>query len=96
MSTSPSGERTIWGTVAIPASPEIGATQIESRDDGWLNEAELLSNADLSMQLDAIHIAEQEDRSKPEIGNSTGSTGGGKKKKKQKITLMSTGGRRGF
>ncbi|KAJ6782670.1 hypothetical protein PWT90_00223 [Aphanocladium album] len=92
MSTSPTGERTVWGTVAVPASPDMGATHVESRDDGWLNAAELLSNADLSTQLDAIHIAEQEAANKPE----SGPTGGGKRKKKQKITLMSTGGRRGF
>ncbi|KAJ3473351.1 hypothetical protein NLG97_g10353 [Lecanicillium saksenae] len=94
MSTSPTGERTVWGTVAVPASPDMGATHVEARDDGWLNEAELLSNAELAMQLDAIHIAAQEDASKPENGGPTG--GGGKKKRKQKITLMSTGGRRGF
>ncbi|TQV93905.1 hypothetical protein V2A60_003937 [Cordyceps javanica] len=93
MSTSPTAERTVWGTVAVPASPEMGAAHIESKDDGWLNETELLSNAELSMQLDAIHIAEQEEGANPENG---GSTGGGKRKKKQKITLMSTGGRRGF
>ncbi|OAA53009.1 Zinc finger domain-containing protein, C3HC4 RING-type [Cordyceps fumosorosea ARSEF 2679] len=93
MSTSPTGERTVWGTVAVPASPEMGSTHAESRNDGWLNEAELLSNAELSMDLEAIHIAEQEGGAKPENG---GSAGGGKKKKKQKITLMSTGGRRGF
>lgn len=103
MSTSPTGQRTVWGTAAIPASPDMSATHFESRDDGWLNEAELLSNADLAMQLDAIHIAEQE---KPENGSIAGAPtepptvaptgGGGKKKKKQKITLMSTGGRRGL
>lgn len=97
MSTSPTGERTVWGTVAVGKSPDLTATTLGGRDDGWLNEAELLSNADLSMQLDAIHIAEQED-AKPEANTSTAATGGGggKKKKKQKITLMSTGGRRGF
>lgn len=97
MSTSPTGERTVWGTVAIPASPDMGATNYEARDDGWLNEAELLSNADLSMQLDAIHISEQV-ANKPESAGASGGGGGGagKKKKKQKITLMSTGGRRGL
>ncbi|KAM3538509.1 hypothetical protein ARSEF1564_008578 [Beauveria bassiana] len=95
MSTSPTGERTIWGTVAVAASPEMSATHVEPRDDGWLNESELLSEADLATQLDAIHMAEQEGGSKREVHG--GSTGGGKKKnKKQKITLMSTGGRRGL
>ncbi|EGX88404.1 Zinc finger domain-containing protein, C3HC4 RING-type [Cordyceps militaris CM01] len=95
MSTSPTGERTVWGTAAVPASPEIGATHVESRDDGWLDEAELLSNAELSMHLDSIHIAEQEREAarQPENGSSAR---GGKKKKKQRITLMSTGGHRGF
>ncbi|KAJ2969427.1 hypothetical protein NQ176_g8670 [Zarea fungicola] len=93
MSTSPTGDRTVWGTVAVSGSPEMGATSVEARDDGWLNETELLTNAELSVQLDAIHIAEKNNGDRPD--NST-PTGGSKKKKKQKITLMSTGGRRGF
>ncbi|PHH73043.1 hypothetical protein CDD80_4090 [Ophiocordyceps camponoti-rufipedis] len=94
MSTSPSTQRTVWGTRAIPASPEMEPTQSsEMIDDGWLKDEELLGTAELAMQMEAMEMTD----SGPAGGESTGSGPGGKKgkKKKQKITLMSTGGRRG-
>lgn len=86
MSTSPSTQRTVWGTRAMPGSPELEAAQPSEVDDGWLKDEELLGTAKLAMQIEAIGDME------------TGNGGGGGKKgrkKKQKITLMSTGGRRG-
>jgi hypothetical protein len=97
MSTSPSTQRTVWGTVAIHGSPEMGVSQVGDADDGWLKDDEFLDTNDLSVQLDAIQ--EMENVTSPDAGQTaaaTGGGGGGKKKKKQKITLMSTGGRRGF
>ncbi|KAM4065962.1 hypothetical protein HRG_000122 [Hirsutella rhossiliensis] len=93
MSTSPSTQRTVWGTRAIPGSPELEASQAplpSGVDDGWLKDEELLGTAELAMQIEAIDTME--------TGNSASNSAGGSKKgkkKKQKITLMSTGGRRG-
>ncbi|KAF4504023.1 hypothetical protein G6O67_008644 [Ophiocordyceps sinensis] len=93
MSTSPSTQRTVWGTRAAPGSPELEASQPpqpSGADDGWLKDEELLGTAELATQIEAINIME--------TGNSANlaAIGGNKgKKKKQKITLMSTGGRRG-
>lgn len=95
MSTSPSTQRTIWGTVAIPGSPEMSISQSGEEDDGWLKDNEFFDTADLAVQLDSIQEVDNVAASDPsKAGATTG--GGGKKKKKQKITLMSTGGRRGF
>lgn len=94
MSTSPSTQRTVWGTRAIPTSPEMEPTQTsEMIDDGWLKDEELLGTAELAMQMEAMEMTD----SGPAGGETTGSGPGVKKgkKKKQKITLMSTGGRRG-
>ncbi|KAK5987404.1 putative RING finger protein P8B7.23 [Cladobotryum mycophilum] len=95
MSTSPSNQRTVWGTPALPVSPTIEPTIQPNSDDGWLKDDNLLSlgPAELAMQLEALTTME-----KGEDGpsGSAGNRGGGKKKKKQKITLMSTGGRRGL
>ncbi|KAM5352181.1 hypothetical protein ACJ41O_004904 [Fusarium nematophilum] len=92
VSTSPSTQRTVWGTRAINASPELTAVPSSSVDDGWLKDEDLFETADLSMQIQAIEASQNNDNntSRPSNGG-----GGGKKKKKQKITLMSTGGRRG-
>lgn len=94
MSTSPSTQRTVWGTPAVPVSPELEARRPVDVDDSWLKDEEFLGTAELAMQLEAIEAAEGGD------GAGTPSDGGqeGKKKnkkKKQRITLMSTGGRRG-
>ncbi|CAM1501018.1 Fc.00g101800.m01.CDS01 [Cosmosporella sp. VM-42] len=96
MSTSPSTQRTVWGTRALDAPPpEVLATVPHPNgDDGWLKDDEFFGTAELAMQIEAIQAIENGSSSqKPTGGN--GSGGGGKKKKKQKITLMSTGGRRG-
>lgn len=99
MSTSPSTHRTVWGTPAAAAaaggaSSEQGPSEPASRiDDGWLGEEQYLDSlgaADLAKQMEAFGIDEAQ------ATEGTASGGGKKKKKqKQKITLMSTGGRRG-
>ncbi|OTA84627.1 hypothetical protein M434DRAFT_400376 [Hypoxylon sp. CO27-5] len=90
MSTSPSTSRTVWGTPAIPVSPELAPVPERQVNDGWLKDDEFLGTAELALQMEALGI--EDASAKPNTG-----TGGpsGKKKKKQKITLMSTGGRRG-
>ncbi|KAI0838690.1 hypothetical protein F5Y06DRAFT_267566 [Hypoxylon sp. FL0890] len=90
MSTSPSTSRTVWGTPAIPVSPELAPVPERQVNDGWLKDDEFLGAAELAMQMEALGI--EGSGTKP--SNGTGAPGG-KKKKKQKITLMSTGGRRG-
>lgn len=99
VSTSPSTQRTVWGTQVLTASPEMPAVRPSNVDDGWLKDEELFGTDDLAMQIQAIEAMEAGSSSqKPvESGSATGAGGGGKKnkKKKQKITLMSTGGRRG-
>ncbi|KAF4447618.1 hypothetical protein F53441_8875 [Fusarium austroafricanum] len=95
MSTSPSTQRTVWGTRVINGSPEMEAAQPSDVNDGWLRDEDLFDTADLAMQLHAIEVAESSVRPNNTTGGGSGGGGGGKKKKKQKITLMSTGGRRG-
>jgi hypothetical protein len=92
MSTSPSAHRTVWGTPAIPVSPDLVPAEPETGvDDGWLKDEDVLGAAELAVQMEAIGI-----ESGGEIpGQGPPGQGRGKKKKKQKITLMSTGGRRG-
>ena len=95
MSTSPSTQKTVWGTRAIQLSPKMGPTEPQPKvDDGWLKDdqfLESLSTAELAVQMEALGI-----ENTPPEGTSS-SNGGGKKKKKQKqkITLMSTGSKRG-
>ncbi|RYP64863.1 hypothetical protein DL771_008578 [Monosporascus sp. 5C6A] len=89
VSTSPSAPRTVWGTPAIPTSPDLGPAREEAVNDGWLRDDEVFGAAEIAMQMEAFGL----DGAKPGPANGTSSTGG-KKKKKQKITLMSTGGRR--
>lgn len=93
MSTSPSTHRTVWGTPAAATSIEQGPSESRPRvDDGWLGEDQYLESlgaADLAKQMETFGIEAQ-------ATEGTASGGGKKKKKqKQKITLMSTGGRRG-
>ncbi|PHH67407.1 hypothetical protein CDD81_16 [Ophiocordyceps australis] len=103
VSTSPSPQRTVWGTRAVPSSPGLEAvasspTRRSTSDDGWLKDDEFLGTAELALQLEAIDALECNESA---AGGASAATGGGggkkgnKKKKKQKITLMSTGGRRG-
>lgn len=93
MSTSPSTQKTVWGTRAIPVSPTLVPRDPQrAADDGWLKDdqfLESLSAAELAVQMEALEV--QETTHTPTVP----SGGGGKKKKKQKITLMSTGSRRG-
>ncbi|KAK7429647.1 hypothetical protein QQZ08_003842 [Neonectria magnoliae] len=108
MSTSPSNQRTVWGTRAINGgSPELRAVREPNANDGWLKDDDLFGSAELAMQIQALEAAEKSKAS--QISTASGSNlggsgsgggvggggGGGKRKKKQKITLMSTGGRRG-
>ena len=81
--------KTVWGTAAVRSSPNLAAQKPsdEVDDDGWLKENELLGAAELEMQsrMDSLGVK----------GESSGSKSkGARKKKKQKITLMTTGGRR--
>ncbi|KAL8688917.1 MAG: hypothetical protein Q9224_004767, partial [Gallowayella concinna] len=93
-STSPSAARTVWGTAVIAPPPSGPAAIPEEHklpeNDGWLQdwEEDLLRNDDLTMQLEASSIVD--DNAKV----ATTSTGN-KKKKGKKITLMSTNARRG-
>ncbi|KAI5860229.1 hypothetical protein GGS23DRAFT_581733 [Durotheca rogersii] len=86
MSTSPSTSKTVWGTRAIPASPELAPVPEREVHDGWLKAEEFLGVHMEALNLDA-------DSAGPSDGTGTGGGGGKKKKKKQKITLMSTGSR---
>lgn len=108
MSTSPSTQRTIWGTHILNASPEMALAQpsnVANLDDGWLRDEEMFSTSELALQIEAIQALENGGASSSKIGgggSETPASGGGggsggkkKKKQKQKITLMSTGGRRG-
>ena len=109
LSTSPSTARTVWGTPAVqlPPSPTMTGTERDAVDDGWLKDADILADASIAAQLEALGVED--------VGAALGATNGvgagavdgqgqghvngggkGKKKKKQKITLMSTGGRRGL
>ena len=88
--TSPDAPRTVWGTAAIAAtSPTMLAAAPDSAhpvDDGWLQGWE----TDLLDESDAVAMVEASTNETPRT-----STGGQKKGKKKKITLMSTGNRRG-
>ncbi|KAK4176068.1 hypothetical protein QBC36DRAFT_330107 [Triangularia setosa] len=99
ISTSPSGSRTVWGTPAIAGGP-ISTMPRPRVDDGWLKDdavLETLGAADMTFQMEAMGIAEAGPSSSSAAAALTGGGGGGgKKKKKQKITLMSTGGKRGL
>ncbi|RBR09442.1 uncharacterized protein FIESC28_09892 [Fusarium coffeatum] len=102
ISTSPSNQRTVWGTRVINGSPEMVAVQHSDVNDGWLRDEDLFDTTDIAMQIQAIEAAESSFRpddiggaGPSSSGGGNGGSGGGKKKKKQKITLMSTGGRRG-
>ncbi|EEU44995.1 uncharacterized protein NECHADRAFT_41507 [Fusarium vanettenii 77-13-4] len=95
MSTSPSTQRTVWGTRVINGSPEMAPVRSSNADDGWLKDEDLFDSADLAMQIQAIESATDNNNARPNNSGGGGGGGGGKKKKKQKITLMSTGGRRG-
>lgn len=96
MSTSPSSHRTVWGTRAVASSPELEAYQPRNADDGWLKDDDLLDTTDLSVQLNAIEEANEPGKSESKPSGQGNAGGGKKKKKNQKITLMSTGGRRGL
>lgn len=92
MSTSPTTSRTVWGTRAIQASPDLQPIPERPANDGWLKDDDFLGTAEIAMQMEAFSL--------DGVGSASGSgtpTGaaGGKKKKKQKIMLMSTGGHRG-
>lgn len=99
VSTSPSTARTVWGTPAVVGEgPEVEPVRMRNVDDGWLKDDEVLQtlgDADLALQMEALGVVDERPSATPS-GAGTSTPGGGKgKKKKQKITLMSTGGRRG-
>ena len=83
-----SAPKTVWGTAAVRLPPNLmPQKQSDEVDDGWLKEEEFPGSAELEMQsrMDSLGVN----------GESSGSRSkGSKKKKKQKITLMTTGGRR--
>lgn len=97
MSTSPSTQRTVWGTPALPPSPGLVPAEPQPAvNDGWLNDDQFMDSlgaAELAVQMEALGM----ENTAPEATSAanTGGKGKGKKKQKQKITLMSTGGRRG-
>jgi hypothetical protein len=94
MSTSPSTQTTIWGTLAVAASPELAPVQ-DSGDDGWLKDDQFLGTSELAMQMEALHTFEEQSGQATPTDVASGAGGKKGKKKKQKITLMSTGGKRG-
>ncbi|KAK0702609.1 hypothetical protein B0T21DRAFT_378364 [Apiosordaria backusii] len=105
ISTSPSGSRTVWGTPAIAGGEPVKTVPRPRVDDGWLKDEavlETLGVADVAFQMEAMGIADASSVAGPSSAATAaaatggGSGGGGKKKKKQKITLMSTGGKRGL
>ncbi|KAL6878548.1 hypothetical protein J3F83DRAFT_722984 [Trichoderma novae-zelandiae] len=99
MSTSPSTQRTVWGTPAVSTGPglEDAPPAPSNADDGWLKDDDLfLSPSELARQMEALNAMDKEENGQSSSSRSGGGGGGGKKKKKQKITLMSTGGRRGM
>lgn len=100
MSTSPSAQRTVWGTPAVSTAPGMEDIPAPSNaDDGWLRDEDVfMSPSELARQMEALNAMDKEDngQSSNTRGGGGGGGGGGKKKKKQKITLMSTGGRRGL
>lgn len=86
--TSPDAPRTVWGTAAVAASSPALAPAPEPAvpvDDGWLQgwEKDLLDEGDAVAMVEAS----LNDGHRPATGQ--------KKGKKKKITLMSTGNRRG-
>lgn len=97
MSTSPSTQKTVWGTRALSTTP--GMEEIHpptNADDGWLKDEDLfLSPGELARQMEALNTLDKDENGQSSSSRGGGGGGGGKKKKKQKITLMSTGGRRG-
>jgi len=107
VSTSPSGRRTVWGTPAIVGDPDAAVVQTEESgvNDGWLRDNDVLDTigaSDIAFQMEALGIEPAgPSHEAPSTGGSAGAGagagggGGGKKKKQKKITLMSTGGRRG-
>ena len=95
-STSPTMQRTVWGTAAIaPVSPEVHATLPKDpelrhdQDDGWLQgwEKDLLDQREhLAAEIGGVSL---DGGAGSKAG--PGTSGGGKKSKKgKKITLMST------
>lgn len=95
MSTSPSTQTTVWGTRVLNGSPEFSAAQHADIDDGWLKDDAFLSTAELAVQMEAIEAMESDKPGQSSTSGAQQPSGGKGKKKKQKITLMSTGGRRG-
>ena len=100
VSTSPSGSRTVWGTPAIVGTPDaaMAAQPRTAADDGWLNDVAVLEergDPDLAFQMEALGLTEPAAAAATAAASGSGPGGGGKKKKQKKITLMSTGGRRG-
>lgn len=88
LSTSPSTSKTVWGTPVIPVSPELAPVLEREVNDGWVNEEEVF----IAAEMEAFGL----DDNGGGPSNKPGALGGKKKKKqKQKITLMSTGSRRG-
>jgi len=91
-STSPNASRTVWGTTVLPPiSPVLQALpqqDLLSPEDGWLQgwEQELLQEDDLVAQVEATSLVGE---------SSAAGASSAKKKKGKKITLMSTGVRRG-
>ncbi len=99
ISTSPSAPRTVWGTPAIPTSPGLDPIRAApSVDDGWLKDDDFVDSlgaAELAVQMESLGFEEVGNTSNAGGAGARGGGGGQKKKKKQKITLMSTGSRRG-
>lgn len=90
-STSPSTQRTVWGTTAIASgSPTLAPLSHEIPDDGWLQgwEKDLLQEEDMIAEAQALSLG-------AESSEAPKKSAGGKKKKGKKITLMSTNVRRG-
>lgn len=110
MSTSPSTQRTVWGTRVVAGSPELSAAYVEpTTDDGWLKEEEFLGTSELAMQMEALNMFESNAAAAAAAaaaaeavavpsgsgsGSGGGNGGGGGKKKKKQKITLMSTGGR--
>ena len=110
MSTSPSAQKTVWGTHVVAGSPEMAPSNSYPADDGWLKDEDFLGPSELAMQMEALQAydntgSNQEVNSGgqtsneggaggPAGGSGNGGGGGGGKKKKKQKITLMSTGGR--
>ncbi|KAF7548788.1 hypothetical protein G7Z17_g6844 [Cylindrodendrum hubeiense] len=95
MSTSPSTQRTVWGTRVINGSPELGPVRDPNANDGWLKDEDLFGTDELAMQIQAIEAAEKSITSQTNSGGGSsagGNIGGGNVAGGSNVTGGNVGG----